>query len=201
MIDGEQVNIFFGGRKLKGIALREILQAREASPETRPSRSLPHPGLPHLPFSTSHDARGECLALPALIASLQGSFDCACSLRSLRSAQDDRVSCAGTLVALEHWCWSGVLVRILIWGWPGIGPGWPGVLVRGGPSPCCPGRCLIFRSDNLIFRHLRVYFVGPCGYASGQVIDFFEAGLAEKLDCLGAAAAHLTVRYDLAAGV
>jgi hypothetical protein len=66
-------------------------------------------------------------ALPALIASLQGSFDCACSLRSLRSALDDRV------VVLEHWYWWWVLVLGLGLGLAqSVGLGWalvPAVLV------------------------------------------------------------------------
>ena len=55
--------------------------------------------------------------------------------------------------------------------------------------------------DSSVLRHLRINAIGPGGDAAGQVIDFGESGAAEEVYGFGAAAAHLTMSYYLAAGV
>src|ERR1700730_10631981 len=52
-----------------------------------------------------------------------------------------------------------------------------------------------------ILRHLRVHALGPRVDSPGEIVDFRESRLAQEINRLGAAPAHLAVGDDLAAGV
>ena len=52
-----------------------------------------------------------------------------------------------------------------------------------------------------VLRHLGIDPFGPGVDAAGEVVDFGEARLAQEVDGLGAASAHLAVDDDLAVGV
>src|SRR5271168_502578 len=49
--------------------------------------------------------------------------------------------------------------------------------------------------------HLRIHAVGPGCDPAGQVVYFGEPRLLQERDCLGAAAAHLAVDHNFAAGI
>src|SRR5580658_912351 len=52
-----------------------------------------------------------------------------------------------------------------------------------------------------VLRHIRIHALRPRRNPARQIVNFGEAGLLQESYCLGAAAAHLAVDYDFAAGI
>src|ERR1700687_598201 len=52
-----------------------------------------------------------------------------------------------------------------------------------------------------IFRHFGIDAIRPCQNSAGELVHFFESGLAQKLYCLGTAHAGPAVRHNFLAGI